>query len=534
MKCDCRAFVGMWLMLAAAILVPKAAAAEQPAATVALQERVDNVLKRVQPAVVGIRHDQHRVGSGVVISSSGLVLSHGHHRYGPGDDLQVFFPDGKVVKANYELTYNSLKYDCALLQLTDAGPWPCVEISSVDQVQPGEWCLMMGHPRRYVPGRLPVPRMGVVIEVEESCFSASCMNVGNDSGSAIFDESGRVIGVNNGLRYITSEFPAFCCGPRSIRRALEEYEALAPTSRAMLKKRIDRQSLIPEWNSKWDAAAQATVKVNSDGKRSALGLIVDPAGLILTKLSQIRGQPSCLLQDGKTYDATMVASSPGNDLALLKIAANGLPVLPWPAENSLRNGLIVVIPEPGRKAAGQGIICDSRIQAIPAVEGLLQFDVEPAGNGLRVTKFADSSLATDVLKVGDILVRVDGAATTTPEELQQAHMARSRIAGDRVPATIVRDGRTLEVSLPWSAAAWGGDWELGDFNDRRTGFEAVFVHEAIIAPADCGGPLIDGDGRLLGMTIARSERYEALALPATVIAREAADMIGRAKGQSGE
>ena len=48
---------------------------------------------------------------------------------------------------------------------------------------------------------------------------------------------------------------------------------------------------------------------------------------------------------------------------------------------------------------------------------------------------------------------------------------------------------------------------------RRDGFDAVFQHDATIEPEQCGGPLVDLDGRLIGINIARAGRVESYALP---------------------
>ena len=43
-------------------------------------------------------------------------------------------------------------------------------------------------------------------------------------------------------------------------------------------------------------------------------------------------------------------------------------------------------------------------------------------------------------------------------------------------------------------------------------------------PEDCGGPLVDLEGRVLGINIARAGRVESYALPASVV-RETVDRL---------
>ena len=55
------------------------------------------------------------------------------------------------------------------------------------------------------------------------------------------------------------------------------------------------------------------------------------------------------------------------------------------------------------------------------------------------------------------------------------------------------------------------------FSDRRFGFPTVVPHDLAIAPNDCGGPLVDIDGRCLGVNIARALRVASYALPPGVV-----------------
>ena len=60
---------------------------------------------------------------------------------------------------------------------------------------------------------------------------------------------------------------------------------------------------------------------------------------------------------------------------------------------------------------------------------------------------------------------------------------------------------------------WGG----GPFSDRRWGFATVIPNDLPLAPADCGGPLVDIDGRCLGVNIARALRVASYALPPRLV-----------------
>src|SRR5260370_20137000 len=70
--------------------------------------------------------------------------------------------------------------------------------------------------------------------------------------------------------------------------------------------------------------AHSTVRVNCDGKETALGVVISKNGFILTKASDLSGKITVALADSQEYDARWVGLHDANDLAMLKIDANGL------------------------------------------------------------------------------------------------------------------------------------------------------------------------------------------------------------------
>src|SRR5262249_33204710 len=54
-------------------------------------------------------------------------------------------------------------------------------------------------------------------------------------------------------------------------------------------------------------------------------------------------------------------------------------------------------------------------------------------------------------------------------------------------------------------------------SDKRTGFPNILQHDTVLAPADCGGPLVDLDGKAVGINIARAGRVESFAIPSDTV-----------------
>src|SRR5262249_51957165 len=61
-------------------------------------------------------------------------------------------------------------------------------------------------------------------------------------------------------------------------------------------------------------------------------------------------------------------------------------------------------------------------------------------------------------------------------------------------------------------------------SDRRTGFPTFFQHDTVIRPQDCGGPVCDLDGPVLGLNNARAGRTESDAIPSEALTPILADL----------
>ena len=54
-------------------------------------------------------------------------------------------------------------------------------------------------------------------------------------------------------------------------------------------------------------------------------------------------------------------------------------------------------------------------------------------------------------------------------------------------------------------------------SNRRSGFATFLQHDTVIKPRDCGGPLVDLEGKTVGINIARAGRVESYAIPSELV-----------------
>lgn len=182
----------------APILRPATAPASQPALgpvktpadLKSLEERVRAVVERVRPALVQVSG-----GSGVIVSPDGLVMSVAHVGGRANRPLTFTFPDGR--RARGVTLGNDREADAALMKITDKGPWPYVPIAPADEVAPGQWCIAFSYPVSFARRREPVVRLGRVLRSTPLALITDCIIMGGDSGGALLDLDGRVIGISS-------------------------------------------------------------------------------------------------------------------------------------------------------------------------------------------------------------------------------------------------------------------------------------------------------------------------------------------------
>ncbi|MBP90047.1 MAG: serine protease [Planctomycetaceae bacterium] len=163
-----------------------------------MQTHVQKLAEQVIPATVAVQVGSAQ-GSGVIISADGYVLTVAHVSGRPGRVATLVLHDGTKVSGETLGIHRTL--DAGLIKIT-ATPrndeWPHAVMGDSEKVQPGQWCLVTGHPGGFEEQRPPVLRLGRVLAFhEDSTINTDCTLIGGDSGGPLFNMNGKVIGVNS-------------------------------------------------------------------------------------------------------------------------------------------------------------------------------------------------------------------------------------------------------------------------------------------------------------------------------------------------
>ncbi len=282
---------------------------------------------------------------------------------------------------------------------------------------------------------------------------------------------------------------------------------------------------------------QTSSAVIRDGRKEiGYGVVISENGYILTKASEISSATALSVTvDQQTYsDAKLLQVDPTWDVALIKVEANGLiPVNYAPTSDVLQGTWVVANGATTRTSRRllAGIV-SAKIREIPATGGAaLGLILSTKAKALTIDKVNDKTGAKEAgLQEGDIILSLDGKKMKKSEDLGEA--LKGRKAGDTVKLTYRRKGQEITVDVRLITRGEmltdqmnRNDQMSGDFSARRSGFPRVMQHDILGNSKIVGGPLLDLEGRCLGMNIARANRAESFAIPVEDLKKLAEEMV---------
>jgi serine protease Do len=280
-------------------------------------------------------------------------------------------------------------------------------------------------------------------------------------------------------------------------------------------------------------ANESTVRIKCDDKDAILGTVVDADGYILTKWSELRGTVYVRLPDGSEYEASTVAAHKETDLALLKVDVKGLKAVKFadtakvpqgnwlaaagPTSDPISVGIVSVMT---RKLTGRDTVITNPNRGYMGVIPVDEKD--DAGNavGAKLTDVPTGGAADKAgLKVDDIIVEMNGRKIVSQATLRE--MLDTLRGGDVITVKALRKGEMKDFKVTLGSAPKDrGDVQnaMGTtLSGRRTGFPQVLQTDLVVDAKDCGGPVVDLDGNVLGINIARAGRVETWILPSEEI-----------------
>lgn len=271
-------------------------------------------------------------------------------------------------------------------------------------------------------------------------------------------------------------------------------------------------------------ATESTVQVLVDGKAVALGTVATTDGLIITKNDETTDGKVSVKVGKKSHDAELIKRFPKRDLAVYRIGRDDLVPVEWVADNETSPvGSVLTIPDSQGQPLGIGLV-SVQTRTMGKV-GYLGVQMSDAEGGIRVERILPGGAAEKAgIKAGDLIIGLNGEKCDVPVDF--SYRIRKLRAGDTIDLTYKRDEKEHSTKATLKARDLGGravgrarqmNEMSGPLSKVMGGFPEALQHDIPLSPAHCGGPLLNLDGKCVGINVSRAGRIKTFAVPASDI-----------------
>src|SRR5438477_1232975 len=378
---------------------------------------------------------QRSLGSGVMVDSSGLVVTNVHVIEG-ADEVKVSLSDKREFEA--EIVLKDPRSDLAVLQLKGAHEkFPTLDFANSDELLVGDVVLAIGNPfgvgqtvTHGIISALARTQVGIT-DYQFFVQTDAAINAGN-SGGALVDMTGKLAGINTAIfsRSGGSQGIGFAIPANMVRVVVASAKSGGKAvKRPWLGARL--QAVTPEIAESLGlrlptGALVANVVPSSPAARAGL----KASDLVVA----VDGQP---IEDPNAFDYRF-ATRPLGGTAQVDVLRTGKTVkLAVPLET---------VPDTGRNEivlSGRSPLQGAKVANIsPAVADELHLDADTAG--VVITDLVDGGTAAGVgFQKGDIIMSVNNEKIAKTADLEKATRESTRLW--RI--TLVRGGRQINVPL---------------------------------------------------------------------------------------
>lgn len=505
---------------------------------------IQRALQQALPSIVRVWFGEGDMLTGTIVSDDGLVLTCAHLPVPVGGPVEIGLQDGRRVPAKVlsklpKEGQSNIGRDVALVQISESGPWPRAWVAVTAPAGLDAPVLAAGFPDTMLYGtnRATDPlyvRLGHPIlspyESNPAALVTSIFGTGGDSGGPLLDLAGRVIGVVHG-----GDASGSHVSYTRIEVLRRNWNSLAPGRSPPPVPTADQPAPLAVAEIEKAAAPirDAVVEVNSEARPIGLGCVVGD-GLILTKASELGTNLTVSLANNYVGIVEVAATDPERDLALLRLQyapelTSGITPVTWDNVEAVRAGQLVVLATPDHLSPRVGVAC-FEARAVPRIQGAIPCEFEQGEGGVRVVRVSEEFRAFRLrkpalpLRPGDTIVSVEGQAVSDMAGFGKLVFDTERIgshpsvSGEPIRIGFRRGDATLERSVVLEFAATPSGQLVRPVSNRYSSFPSAIATDLDVRPEHCGGPVLDSQGRVVGLLIARAPFIESLVLPAGEIA----------------
>jgi S1-C subfamily serine protease len=281
------------------------------------------------------------------------------------------------------------------------------------------------------------------------------------------------------------------------------------------------------------AAVESTVWVWANTGRGSkpvsFGTVIDDGTKVVTKWSEIamaKGSIQVVGGDGMTAKAKVVGVYQEDDLALLQLEGPHFRPVTLTAGEAPKLGRFLVAASPDDTPASVGVVAVEARSLREQDQAFLGIIMDPQhkGKGVMIQEVVPEGGAADAgLKAGDIIFSIGSREVNSLFEMKNALSGRG--PGERLDVHYTRKGSEASVQVELKAGKKTANFEFPNARLRvmermgtelslvRTGFPSVIQTDMQLDRKRCGGPVVDLEGNVVGVAIARADRTRSFIIP---------------------
>jgi serine protease Do len=235
---------------------------------------------------------QQAIGSGVIISSDGYIVTN-NHVIETSNQIKVTLYDKREFEA--KLIGTDPNTDVALLKI-EAPDLPTLQWGNSDYLKLGEWVLAVGNPfnltSTVTAGIISAKARGIGIiggqlPIESFIQTDAAVNPGN-SGGALVNTTGELVGINTAIASRTGAYSgySFAIPVSIVKKVVDDLKQYGEVQRAILGVRIQdiNADMAKELNLE-SVAGVYIAGIEDDGAASAAGLKLGDVILSINEIS---------------------------------------------------------------------------------------------------------------------------------------------------------------------------------------------------------------------------------------------------------
>ena len=375
---------------------------------------------------------QNSLGSGVILSADGIVVSN-YHVVGMATDIRVVLTDRREFSARVLL--GDQESDLAILQLEDAEALPHLGLRDSDHVDVGELVLAIGNPfgvgQTVTSGIVSgLARSGAATGNVRGYFiqTDAAINPGN-SGGALVDVNGALIGVNTSILSRSG-------GSNGIGFAIPANLV----AQFMAQAREGRTGFQRPW------AGMAGQPVDAD-LAASLGLAI-PEGIVVSDLHRLSPFAAKGVQVGDVITEVdgQPVNSPAEMLFRMSVAGIGTTASITRVREGQAESVLVDMIVPPDNPPRQELVLDDRtvLQGLTVAHAnpvvIARFGLPLSAEGVVVLDPSELGAAMG-LRSGDLIEVINGDPVAQPRDVRDALTNPGR----RIQIELLRRGQPVNL-----------------------------------------------------------------------------------------